>query len=65
MVNRGEAQLGAQLMTELSKRGTIELLAIVHCYFFGYAEVAYYVLPEKFLLGCSYNIVKCFGFDPF
>ena len=45
-------------MTELSERGTIELLAIVHCDFFGYAEAAYYVLPEKFLQGCGCDIAK-------
>ena len=52
-------------MTEVSERGTIELLAIVHCDFFGYAEAAYNFLPEKFLRGGGYNIAKRLVFDPF
>ena len=52
-------------MTKLSECGTIKLLAIVHCDFFGYAEAAYNVLPEKFLQGGGYDVAKCLGFDPF
>ena len=46
-------------MAELPKCGAIELLAIVHCDFFGYTEAAYYVLPEKLLQGCGFDIAKC------
>ena len=64
MVHSGETQLGAQLLTEFSECGTVKLFSIVYCDFFGYAEAAYNVLPEKFLQGGYYNITKRLGFDP-
>jgi hypothetical protein len=48
-------------MTELSECGTIKLLAIVHCDFFGHTEAVYNVLPEKLLQGCSCDITKHLG----
>ena len=52
-------------MTELSECGTVKLLAIVHCDFFGYAEAAYNALLEEFLQRGSRDVMKSLGFDPF
>ena len=52
-------------MIELSECGTVKLFAVVYCDFFGYAEVAYNVLPEKLLKGSGRDIPKRLGFDPF
>jgi len=52
------------LLTEFSECGTVKLFAIVYCDFFGYAEAAYNILPEKFLQGGGRKIAKRLGFDP-
>ena len=52
------------LLAECSECCAVKLFAIVYCDFFGYAEAAYNILPEKFLQGGGRKIAKRLGFDP-
>jgi len=52
------------MLTELSECCAVKLFAIVYSDFFGYAELAYNVLPEEFLQSGGRDVAKSFGFDP-